>query len=130
MTIMIIGETDPNHIPPLPPPHNNKSNTSQPTDSPPHSALLLQAGPLWRAAVLLAAVKASVDTSPSPSPSSPNKPNYREAAASIYSYVTEAGLDAVWAASPPFDGEALRGVLPGIPHGPPFRRVMDAQVGK
>ena len=94
-----------------------------------HSALLLQAGPLWRAAVLLAAVKAGVD-SPSPFSTSPsnNKPNYREAAASIYAYVTEAGLDAVWAASPPFDGEALRGVLPGIPHGPPFRRVMDVQV--
>lgn len=35
----------------------------------------------------------------------------------------------MWAASPPFDGEALREVLPGIPHGPPFRHVMDAQVG-
>jgi hypothetical protein len=88
------------------------------------SSLLLQAGPLWRAAVLLAAVKASVTH---PSTISP-KPSYREAAARVSAYVTEAGLDEVWAASPPFDGEALRGILPGIPHGPPFRHVMDAQV--
>lgn len=75
--------------------------------------------------MLLAAVKASVDAAASTS-----KPNHREAAARIYAYVTEAGLDAVWDASPPFDGEALREVLPGIPHGPPFRRVMDTQVGR
>ncbi len=89
-------------------------------------ALLLQVGPLWRAALLLAAVKCSLEGSKASSEA--EKVSYRDAALRVSTYIGEVGLDEVWAKSPPFDGEGLRRILPNIPNGPPFRQVMDEQV--
>ena len=78
---------------------------------------MLQAGPLWRAALLLAAVRLSLNGSKDAAYS------YRVAAVSLSSYVSNVGLDNVWLDSPPFDGLQLRKILPNIPNGPPFREV-------
>ena len=77
----------------------------------------MQSGPLWRAALLLAAVRLSLD-GPKDSAYS-----YRVAAVTVSSYVTKDGLDDVWLRAPPFDGDQLRQILPKIPNGPPFREV-------
>jgi len=55
--------------------------------------------------------------------------SYREAALKLSGYIKEVGLEEVWMEAPPFDGEGLRKVLPNIPNGPPFRVVMDRQIG-
>ncbi|EWM24046.1 hypothetical protein Naga_100280g10 [Nannochloropsis gaditana] len=55
--------------------------------------------------------------------------SYRQAALQVSDYIQSAGLSEIYLQAPPLDGEGLRRVLPGIPHGPPFRLVMDAQVG-
>lgn len=121
--------------------------------------LMLQVGPLWRAALLLAAVKCSVraeeggtraQTMGSASfvrtggsggkdgiegrdgqgeGEGEGKLSYRQAALQVSDYIQSAGLSEIYLQAPPLDGEGLRRVLPGIPHGPPFRLVMDAQVG-
>ncbi len=112
--------------------------------------LLLQVGPLWRAALLLAAVKCSVegrergrDGEVIPMASTirvesaktlkedegEDTYSYRDAALKLSKYIQEVGLEAVWMEAPPFNGEGLRKVLPRIPNGPPFRVVMDRQVG-
>jgi hypothetical protein len=114
--------------------------------------LLLQVGPLWRAALLLAAVKCSVEgreggregttmtstirVEPTQTTKQQQKEekeedtySYREAALKLSGYIQEVGLGEVWMEAPPFDGEGLRKVLPNIPNGPPFRVVMDRQVG-
>lgn len=55
--------------------------------------------------------------------------SYREAALKLSKYIQEVGLEAVWMKAPPFNGEGLRKILPKIPNGPPFRVVMDRQIG-
>lgn len=126
----------------------NPSTTLEPAEKRAEiGQLLLQMGPLWRAALLLAAVKASLEarnpnmkkqssTSTNTSTSDSNiddkkegkEYSYREAALRVSNYITEAALTEVWEQAPPFDGEGLRTILPSIPHGPPFRQVMDKQV--
>ena len=130
----------------------NPSTTLEPAEKRAEiGQLLLQVGPLWRAALLLAAVKASLEarnpnnkkqssTSTSASTSTSTSDSnvddkkegkeysYREAALRVSNYITEAALTEVWEQAPPFDGEGLRTILPSIPHGPPFRQVMDKQV--